>query len=302
LRPKPEAGPETGGGGLPPRRGAAVSMLLAAALCWSLGGVLIKGIDWHPLAISGARSAIGAAFLLLVSPHPRFRADLPQIGGAFAYAATVTLFVVANKLTTAANAILLQYTAPVYVALFGAWFLGERPRRADWATLAAVMGGMIFFFLEELTASHLWGNIAALGSGLGFAWMALFLRRQKEGSTIESVILGNLLAALLGLPFILAGSPAAGDVPELLLLGVVQVGIPYALFARAIRGVTALESLLIPTIEPVLNPLWVLLLIGEVPGLLPLAGGAVIIAAVTLRGLLPALETRRNLRAGKGVG
>jgi len=302
LRQKPEAGLEKGGGGLPPRRGAAVSMLLAAALCWSLGGVLIKGIDWHPLAISGARSAIGAAFLLLVSPRPRFRADLPQIGGAFAYAVTVTLFVVANKLTTAANAILLQYTAPVYVALFGAWFLGERPRRADWLTLLAVMGGMVLFFLEDLTANSFWGNVAALGSGLGFAWMALFLRRQKEGSTIESVILGNLLAALVGLPFILAGGPPGSDVPELLILGVVQVGLPYALFARAIRGVTALESLLIPTIEPVLNPLWVLILIDEIPGQLPLAGGAVIIAAVTLRGLLPALETRRNLRVGKGVG
>ncbi len=268
-------------------------MLLAAALLWSLGGVLIKGIDWHPLAISGARSAIGAAFLLLVFRRPRFRANLSQIGGAVAYAVTVTLFVVANKLTTAANAILLQYTAPVYVALFGAWFLGERPRREDWLTLAAALGGMALFFLEDLTASHLWGNIAALGSGMGFAWMALFLRRQKEGSTIESVILGNLLAAFVGLPFILAGGPAAGDGLELLILGVVQIGLPYALFAYAIRGVTALESLLIPTIEPVLNPLWVLLLIGEAPGLLPIAGGAVILSAVTFRGLLPVLERQR---------
>jgi drug/metabolite transporter (DMT)-like permease len=205
---------------------------------------------------------------------------------------TVTLFVVANKLTTAANAILLQYTAPVYVALFGAWFLGERPRRADWLTLAVVLGGMVLFFLEDLTAENLWGNVAALGSGMGFAWMALFLRKQKEGSTSESVILGNLLAALIGLPFIVSAPPHPGDVLELLLLGVVQVGLPYALFARAIRGVTALESMLIPTVEPVLNPLWVLLLIGEVPGPLPLIGGAVILGAVTLRGLLPVLERR----------
>jgi drug/metabolite transporter (DMT)-like permease len=267
-------------------------MLLGAALFWSLGGVLIKGIDWHPLAISGARSAIGAAFLLIVFPRPRFRPALPQVGGAVAYAVTVTLFVVANKLTTAANAILLQYTAPVYVALFGAWFLGERPRRADWLTLAVVLGGMVLFFLEDLTAENLWGNVAALGSGMGFAWMALFLRKQKEGSTSESVILGNLLAALIGLPFIVSPPPPSGDVLELLLLGVVQVGLPYALFARAIRGVTALESMLIPTVEPVLNPLWVLLLIGEVPGPLPLIGGAVILGAVTLRGLLPVLERR----------
>jgi len=300
LRLKTEDATAQEKAGQPPPRGAAVAMLLGAAIFWSLGGVLIKGIDWHPLAISGARSAIGAAFLLLVFPRPRFRADFSQIGGAVAYAATVTLFVVANKLTTAANAILLQYTAPVYVALFGAWFLGERTRRADWLTLAAVLAGMTLFFLEDLTASSFWGNVAALGSGMGFAWMALFLRKQKEGSTIESVILGNLLAALVGLPFLLAGGLPGGDVPELLLLGVVQVGLPYALFARAIRGVTALESLLIPTIEPVLNPLWVVLLIGETPGALPLAGGTLILSAVTFRGLYPLLAARRGSRREKG--
>lgn len=280
---------------LPPHRSRAVLMLLGAAFFWSLGGVLIKSIDWHPMAISGARSAIGAAFLLLAFRKLRFRATGPMLGGALAYAVTVTLFVVATKLTTAANAILLQYTAPVYVAVFGAWFLGERPRRIDWFVLAAVLGGMVLFFLEDLTAAHLWGNVAALGSGVGFAWTALFLRKQKEGSTIETVVLGNLLAALAGLPFILSAPlPAPGDLPTLLLLGVVQVGLPYALFAYAIRGVTAIEALLIPAIEPVMNPVWVLLVIGEIPGSLPILGGAIILGGVVFRGVFPVLEGRRK--------
>ncbi|HXV21684.1 MAG TPA: DMT family transporter [Desulfuromonadales bacterium] len=276
------------------QRQTAVLMLVGAALFWSTGGFLIKWVDWHPLAISGMRSAIGAAVLFAVFRPRRFTWSWLQLGAAVAYAATVTLFVVANKATTAANAILLQYTAPVHVALFGAWFLGEKPRRLDWLTLLLVLGGMVLFFLEDLSATGMWGNLAALASGLSFAWLALFLRRQKEGSPVESILLGNLLAALIGLPFMLQSSPTEAGWLGLTLLGVFQVGLPYALFARAIREVTALEAMLIPAIEPVLNPLWVLLLLGEAPGGLALVGGAVILSAVTGRGLLPLLERRHR--------
>lgn len=276
------------------QRQTAVLMLVGAALFWSTGGFLIKWVDWHPLAISGMRSAIGAAVLFAVFRPRRFTWSWLQLGAAVAYAATVTLFVVANKATTAANAILLQYTAPVHVALFGAWFLGEKPRRLDWLTLLLVLGGMVLFFLEDLSATGMWGNLAALASGLSFAWLALFLRRQKEGSPVESILLGNLLAALIGLPFMLQSSPTEAGWLGLILLGVFQVGLPYALFARAIREVTALEAMLIPAIEPVLNPLWVLLLLGEAPGGLALVGGAVILSAVTGRGLLPLLERRHR--------
>jgi drug/metabolite transporter (DMT)-like permease len=268
------------------QRRAAVLKLIAAAFLWSLGGLLIKWVDWNPMAISGMRSAIGGAFLLLVCRRLKFAWSPYLLGGAVAYACTVTLFVLANKLTTAANAILLQYTAPVHVALFGAWFLGERPGRRDWLTLAVVLGGMLLFFLEDLSLAHFWGNLAALGSGFAFAWIAIFLRRQREGGAIESIILGNLLAAAVGFPFMLGEAPDASGWIGLALLGVLQIGLAYALFASAIRQVTALEALLIPAIEPVLNPLWVLLLLGEVPGPLAVIGGAVILAAVLGRALL----------------
>lgn len=272
-------------------RQSSVIFLFLAALCWSLGGVLIKGVVWHPLAISGVRSFIAAALILLVFGRPRFTWSAPQIGGALAYAATSILFVVSTKLTTAANAILLQYTAPAFAAVFGIRYLGERPRRSDWITLAAVMAGMVLFFFDRLTLAGLWGNLAALTSGVTFAWMALFMRRQKDGSPVESVLLGNLLAGLVGIPFMMTGDmPDPAGWLRLVALGVVQLGMAYVFFTKAICHVTALESLLIPTIEPVLNPVWTMIFIGEVPGMLSLCGGGVIIGAVLMRGIVPLLR------------
>ncbi len=274
------------------QRSRAILLLLVAALIWSTGGLLIKWVQWPPLAISGMRSLIGALFLLLVFRPKGFRFNGYLIGGAVAYAVCVTCFVAANKLTSAANAILLQYTAPAHVALFGYWFLGERPRRVDWITLVTVLLGMLLFFMDDLTLAGFWGNIVALISGAGFAWMALFLRKQKDADPIHSVILGNLLAAAVALPFMFGPAPSAKGWLGLVLLGLFQVGTAYALFTLAIRHVTALESMLIPTIEPILNPLWVLLLLGERPGPMAIVGGAVIVVAITLRGLEPWIAKR----------
>lgn len=279
-------------------RRTAVIFLFFAALCWSLGGVLIKGVAWHPMAISGVRSFIAAAVILIAFGRPRFTWSGPQIGGAIAYAATAILFVISTKLTTAANAILLQYTAPAFAALFGIWYLGERPRRSDWLALAAVMAGMVLFFLDRLSLAGFWGNLSALTSGVTFAWMALFLRKQKDASPVESVLLGNLLAGVAGIPFMTGDLPDAAGWLRLVVLGVVQLGMAYIFFTQAIRRVTALESLLIPTIEPVLNPVWTMIFIGEVPGRLSLCGGAIIIGAVLMRGIAPLLRYRFGRSGG----
>jgi drug/metabolite transporter (DMT)-like permease len=271
------------------RRTAVVSLILAA-LCWSIGGVLIKGVAWHPMAIAGVRSFIAAGVILLAFGRPRFTWSFPQIGGALAYAATSILFVTSTKLTTAANAILLQYTAPTFAALFGIRYLGEHPRRSDWIALGVVMGGMILFFLDRLSFAGFWGNISALASGITFAWMALFMRKQKDASPVESVLLGNLLTGLAGIPFMTGDLPDAAGWLRLIVLGVVQLGLAYVFFTRAIRSVTALEALLIPTLEPVLNPVWTMIFIGEVPGGMSLCGGAIIIGAVLGRGIVPMLR------------
>jgi drug/metabolite transporter (DMT)-like permease len=278
------------------RRRAILAMLLAAVL-WSLGGILIKWVQWNPMAISGMRSAIAALFLLVVLRRPRFTWSPAQLGCAVAYAGTVILFVVANKWTTAANAILLQYTGPIWVALFGGWFLGERATWIDWAAIALVIGGMSLFFLESLGGGGLSGDIVAVLSGVCFGSLALFMRKQRGGSPVESIILGNALAALAGLPFMFDALPDASSWGGLLLLGIVQLGVPYWLYSVAIHHITALEAILIPVIEPLLNPLWVLLLLGEAPGPLALVGGAVVLGAVTGRGALVA----RRQRAGPPV-
>ncbi len=267
-----------------PAHRRAVLMLLATAILWSLGGLLIKWVDWNPVAIAGMRSLIGATVIALIfRKELRFSGSFEQIGAAVAYAGTVVLFVIANKLTTAANAILLQYTAPVYVALFSPWFLGERARGNDWLSLAAIMAGMLLFFGDQLSLDGYLGNGVALASGFCFAWLTLFLRRHREESAISALVLGNLLAGLIGVPFMFQSMPDATGWIGLLLLGVVQLGLPYAMYALALRHVRAVEGILLPMIEPVLNPLWVFLLLGERPGPLALLGGVIILGAVIFR-------------------
>lgn len=262
-----------------------VLLLVAAALCWSLGGVLIKSIAWPALAVASGRGLIAAVLLTVVCWRTlRFTWSPLQLAAAAAFATCTVLFTLANKLTTAANAILLQYTAPVWVALLGAWFLGERTTRADWLTIAAVLGGLALFFSDGLRLGDLDGMAVALASGVAFAAMILLLRRHGNRSTVEAIILGNTVGFLVGAP-VLAGTP---PLPlegwlALGLLGVVQLGLAYLLYARALPHVTALEAVLIPVIEPILNPVWVMLRLGEKPTGLAFAGGLIVLAAVTAR-------------------
>ena len=269
-----------------PQRFLAPILLLLAALCWSLGGVLVKSIDWHPMAIAGGRSAIAIPLMLLCTGRPRFTFSGPQIGGAIGYALTVVLFVFATRMTTAANAIFLQYTAPIYVALIGRWYLGERALRIDWLVIAVALGGIALFFMDRLTTSGFWGNIVALCSGLAFASVAIFLRKEKAASPVTLIILGNIMVAVAGLPFMLQTPLGASGGWRLLLLGTVQLGLPYVLYAAAIKHVTALEATLIPLLEPVLNPLWVMLALGERPGPWAIVGAFLVLCAVLGRGAL----------------
>ncbi len=270
-----------------PAHRKAVGLLLLAALGWSLAGIMFKLVDWPPLATAGGRGLVAALFLIAVTGRNlRFTWSPLQLGTAVAYAGCTVLFAIANKLTTAANAILLQYTAPVWIALFGAWLLQERASRADWWTIAASFAGMALFLYEGLQLNNLTGILVALASGLFFAAMIMLLRKQKDGSPIESIILGNLLGFLISLPVMAsAGVPSPGSIGALLVLGIVQLGIPYLLYARAIRHVTALEAVLLPVIEPILNPVWVMLFIGERPTPLSLLGGAIVLGAVTWRAI-----------------
>jgi drug/metabolite transporter (DMT)-like permease len=193
-------------------------------------------------------------------------------------------------MTTAANAILLQYTAPIYVALLGAWLLKEKTKPRDWVAIALTLGGMALFFMEGLDMSGLLGNVFSLLSGVSFAFFAVFMRMQKDGSPLESVLLGNLLTAVIGLPFLFSGVPHRTGWLSLVLLGVFQLGLPYIFYAKAVKRLTALEVILIPVLEPILNPVWVFLMIGEVPGTLALVGGAIVLIVITAWCLLPSIR------------
>lgn len=277
------------------KRSRAIIYLVLTAILWSLGGVLIKSVKWNPIAIAGARSAIASLVMLAYIRRPRFTWSRAQILAAIFYAGTVILFVTANKLTTAANAILLQYGAPVYVAIFGSIILKEKTTTADWITISLVIFGMFLFFLDELRPGDLSGNIIAILSGITFALYIVFMRKQKDESPIESTLLGNILTVIIGLPFMLSSSPETrSSWIGILLLGTIQLGISYILYSIAIKDVTALEAILIPIIEPVLNPVWVFLAMGETPGRWAFVGGAIILASVTLRYTIPLVKNIGN--------
>lgn len=249
--------------------------------------MLLKSVGIHPLAVAGGRGLIAALFLMACLRRWRLQFSPCMIGAALAYTGTTALFAAANQLTTAANAILLQYTAPVFVAWLGRWLLAEKVTRLDWLTIAVVFGGMALFFADSLSADGLLGSILAIVSGVAFAFMTVLLRKQKDAEPADSIVLGNLIGAVIGLPFFAAGPlPSATGWAALCALGTLQLGLSYFLYARAIRHVTALGSILILMLEPLLNPIWVALTLGERPGRWALVGGAVVLGAVTARALI----------------
>ncbi len=277
------------------RHRSAVLLLVITSVLWSLGGVLLKSVEWHPMAKAGARSAIASVVIFARMRRPKLSWSRNQILGAAAYATTVSTFVIATDLTSAANAVFLQYTAPAYVALLGAWMLGERTARRDWLCVVLTIAGVAMMCRDGLASNSLAGVAAGLASGLSMALMVLFLRREKDGSPVAALLLGNIGTAVIGLPFGILGAgkmPDAGGWAALVTLGVLQLGVPYILYGIAIRQVTAIEGILLPTLEPVLNPLWVFIFLHERPGAWSIAGAALVLGAICARGLL-------GLRAAK---
>lgn len=257
-------------------------LLIVPAILWSMGGLLIKSVQATPMAIAGLRSllAIPVLLILLRPAHLSFSRD--QLLGAVFYCGTVTLFVAANKMTTAANAILLQYTAPVYVAILSITILHEPIHRTDWASIGLALFGMGLFFFDRLSTAHMWGNLMAILSGISFGLMVVFLRKQKQAFPLGSILLGNLLTAAICSPFWMGVSIDAISWRYLIVLGVVQLGLSYVLYSVAIRRVSAIEAIMVPVIEPILNPLWVWLFLHETPGPWAIPGGILVIAASIL--------------------
>lgn len=270
-------------------RRSAVLLMLATVLLWSTGGLFVKLSALNPLALAGGRSLITAVVLLIYIRRPRFTWSREQILGALCMMATFMLFITSTRWTTAANAIFLQYTAPLWVALFSGWYLGERTRAWDWWFMGIIVVGMALFFGETMSTQGLAGNVLAIIAGFTMAWMTLLLRKQRHGAA-ETILLGNLFTAVVGVPVLLwqvtqVPVPAMEWV-QLLFMGVLQLGLPFVFYSMAIQQLGAVEAILIATLEPILNPIWVFLALGERPGGLAMAGGAVVVSAVLVRSLI----------------
>lgn len=258
--------------------------------------MLIKLTPLNPIAIAGSRSLISAIFLSLFLRDINIKNLHYVIVGSLFYAATVILFVVANKLTTAANVILLQYSSPIWVALLGSWFLKEKVKLMDWFFIFMLISGIFLFFLDELTLKGKWGNSLAILSGIAFAGTILFMRKLKDSSPLFMIVLGNFLAAFVCLPFFITSVRIGDHLLLLMILGVFQLGLPYILYSIAIKSVQAIEAILISSLEAILNPLWVFIVFTEKPGLWAVIGGVIVFITVTIYGVLTSLREKYKIQ------
>ena len=261
-------------------RRKAVILLLITVLLWSTSGLFVKILNWHPLAVSGVRSAIAALVIWAYIRRPNFVWSLPLIGGALAYLGAQSLFVAATTLTSAANAIFLQYTAPIYVVLLAYWLLREKPSRTDWISMGIIFLGLLLFFGDQLSPDGFYGNILAVLSGLTSAVMMVSFRAQKNSTPEDSVLIASLVIAVFGFPSVLKESWTISNWSVVAYLGIFQIGVAFIFFTKGIKHIQALEANLIGTLEPILNPVWVFLFLGEQMGKSALLGGLVVLVGV----------------------
>ena len=263
-------------------RWSAVLCVFLASLAFSTGGLIIKLIPWSPLAINGVRNLIGACVILVYLLARRHRIVLSRqvLIGALSMIGVTTLFTLSNKLTTAANAIVLQFTAPVFVIVFMALLYGVRPNRLDVITCAVVLFGVCLFFVDGIRAGNWLGNLTALLSGVCYAGVFM-MNTGDRADSLSSCFLGQLSAGLLFTPLSFSETDRSAPVLlALLALGAVQVGLAYILFSEGIKRTPPVTASLITGLEPVLNPTWVALFYGERIAPLALMGGVIVVGGI----------------------
>jgi len=258
-------------------------LLLVTAVGWSLSGVIIKVVDMNALPIAFYRSAVAAVFLGLLIRGKEKTLSLSSTYIAAAYALAVVLLVVSTKITTAANAVILQYAAPAFVFFIAIPVLKEYPTRKDWWVLLSTVIGVGCIF-SQTEGGHQWGMLCGLGSGLGFAVLTVLLRRYRQSNPMWTTCLNNLCVALILLPWVYDDLVVSTtDFCLMLLMGTVQLGGPYVLYAYALRRVRARDAALVSLLEPLLNPVWVYFVVAEVPATMTYVGGAFILLGLITR-------------------
>lgn len=273
----------------------AVLTTFFVAFLWSLAGILIKSINLSPLAITGGKCLITFILLTpLVLKIEGKKYDKYVIAGGLFYAAFSYCFNISTKLTVSAVAIVMQYTAPIYVAFFSSYFLKEKITKLDIISMIFVFSGMIMFFLDEFSGGNLVGNVIAVFNGITFAGLAICFRLQKNAHPILSVYCGNLFGGIIGLPFFVsAGIPDAHSLFFLFLFSA-QAAITFVLYSKASQYLSALETVLLPILDPLLNPVWVYLMLGEKMGVISILGEIMVLTSITVRVICSIKKERHN--------
>ncbi len=273
--------------------------VVAAALLWSTGGIFIKLISLNAFQLSCLRSIFAAAVFVFLFRKKLLEVNLFTFINAGFYAAILILFVVATKMTTAANAIFLQYTAPIYVLVLEPLINKTKYQLINVITILFCFIGMVLFFIGELSPGYFEGNLIALLSGVAFAAFLIGMRKNRPEYQFSSIFYGNVLISLICLPSLFSIEQFIFmDLGMIAFLGIFQIGIAYAFFSYGLKRVYAIEASLISMIEPVLNPVWVFIGYGEIPAYLAIVGGIIIVTAISIRAFIlesPTIQKRLKL-------
>ena len=269
--------------------------VLLTALIWSSGGLAVKITNCPTDALTGWRCFFCLVlFVLFYRKEKLLTFSKAQWAGAIAYFLMAYFYIAATQLTTAANAILLQYTAPVYVALLSIWLLKEKVKKKDWFVIAAVFLGMVLFFVDKAGIGNMLGNVLGVLSGISFATFIVCTRMQKNAHPAGLIFLGNVIALVVCLPSMIVTPLTEDAIFGGMYLGLIYGGLSYIIYSACIRYVSALSAILIATIEPVLNPVWVFFLVGETPSSYAILGGGIVVVSILIGNLTGLCEKERK--------
>ena len=264
---------------------AIVEMLICATL-WSIAGIFIKLLPWNGFAVAGLRSLVAGATIAIymLFTRRRFVFDRRTILSGILTGCVYTCFAVSNKLTTAANAIVLQFTSPVFIVVFSALIYKTRVKKADMLVVLFTLAGIALFFFDQLKPGYILGNCVAILAGMFMAGMFMAVGELKGDARLSAVFIGQCFTFLVGLPFIIATKPEFTliSTASILVLGVFQLGIAYILYVHASDYCPPLACCLLGAVEPLLNPVWVFLFNGERPGIFALVGCVIVVVSITL--------------------
>ncbi|MBE6687856.1 MAG: DMT family transporter [Ruminococcaceae bacterium] len=279
---------------------ASLQMLTCAAL-WSIAGIFIKLLDANGMVIAGFRSLIASLVFLVYIKKKRIKIVFNKdvLISAVFLAVTFFAFVWANRLTTAANAIVLQFTAPIFIIILSAVFFRQKYALCDIITVIFTLGGISLFFLDQLNGGQMLGNLIGLFSGFTMAGMFIAVKQNSASDRMSGMLFGHLLTAIIGIPFIFFTENTINTnfAMCILILGIVQLGIPYLLMALATEHCPPLTLSLLSAVEPLLNPVWVAIFYGEMPGIFAFIGGIIVIVTITVWCIYKELKLRNNRSA-----